>query len=325
VSSGALLFGMALIYAQTGSLEYDGLAVLSANGAEASTGLSENFYVIALILLSAGMAFKLSLAPFHIWTPDVYEGAPLPATAYLATIGKAAMFVILLRYFVAAGALGYGSVVAVFSLIAALSILAGNLLALLQDNVKRILAYSSIAHMGYLLIALIATNFTDGTVSVEAVTFYLLAYIIMSLGAFGVASIVSSSEKELDAIDDYKGLFWRNPWLALIFTGMLLSLAGIPLTVGFIGKFYLFAAGVESALWVLLVVLIVGSGIGLYYYLRIVYRMLMPAPESLDIKPGGLENVGPFGVLLILLLLLLLLGIYPTPVMSLIQSIAIFI
>ena len=325
VSSGALLFGMALIYAQTGSLGFSGLAEVSAAGTGSLTGLNESFYVVALMLLSAGMAFKLSLAPFHIWTPDVYEGAPLPATAFLATIGKAAMFVLLLRYFVAADALSYESVVSVFSLIAALSILAGNLLALLQNSVKRILAYSSIAHMGYLLIALIATNFIDGIISVEAITFYLLAYVVMSLGAFGVVSMVSSSAKESDAVDDYTGLFWSNPWLAVIFTGMLLSLAGIPLTVGFIGKFYLFAAGVESGLWVLLAVLVVGSGIGLYYYLRIVYRMLMPAGESTGLRQAGSESTASFGVLLLLLFLLLLLGIYPAPVMSLVQSISAFI
>ena len=294
-----------------------------ANGPTA--GLGDAFSIVALLLIFAGVAFKLSLAPFHLWTPDVYEGSPLPATTYLATIGKAGMFVILLRFIEASDALSFSSVVAVLSLVAAASILAGNLLALLQNNLKRILAYSSIAHMGYILIAIIASFYSDGTVSIEAVTFYLLAYMVMSLGAFGVASVVSSSEKEFDVVADYQGLFWRDPWLAVIFTGMLLSLAGIPLTVGFIGKFYLFYAGVEAALWVLLAVLIIGSGIGLYYYLRIVYRMILPAPEQHGFRVGGMESFSAYGVLSILLLLLIVLGVYPAPLMSLIESIAAFV
>jgi len=322
VSSSFMLFGMALIYAQTGTLAFSSLIDLSSN---AAVSLSDSYSIVGLLLLISGMAFKLSLAPFHMWTPDVYEGSPLPATAYLATIGKTAMFVVLLRFVVMTDALSYDAVVIVFSLIAVLSILVGNVLALLQIELKRILAYSSIAHMGYLIIALIASNFAASTISIEAVTFYLLAYMIMSLGAFGVVSVVSSSEKEFDLVSDYQGLFWRDPWLALIFTGMLLSLAGIPLTVGFIGKFYLFFAGVESSLWLLLLVLVVGSGIGLFYYLRIVYRMLLPVPTPPQFPSAAGDRLGSYGVLTILFLLLLLLGVYPAPVMTLIETVSAFI
>lgn len=212
--------------------------------------------------------------------------------------------------------------VAVLSLLAAASILAGNLLALLQDNLKRILAYSSIAHMGYVLIAIIASFYVEGRISIEAVTFYLLAYMVMSLGAFGVASVMSSSESEQDDISDYSGLFWRSPWLAVVFTGMLLSLAGIPLTIGFIGKFYLFFAGVEAGLWMLIAALVIGSGIGLYYYLRIVYRMVLPAEENGPTAQNVATNIGAFGVLAILFLLLLVLGVYPGPVVNLIEGIS---
>lgn len=315
-----ILFGMALIYAQTGTLAFSSLLTL-----DSELALSDNYSIVALMLVTAGMAFKLSLAPFHLWTPDVYEGSPLPSTAYLATVGKVAMFVVLLRFIEITEALSFDAVFTVFSLIAALSILVGNILALLQNNLKRILAYSSIAHMGYLLIAVIASYLSDSTIGVEAVTFYLLAYTIMSLGAFGVASVVSSSEKEFDVISDYTGLFWRDPWIAAIFTAMLLSLAGIPLTVGFIGKFYLFFAGVESALWVLLAVLIIGSGIGLYYYLRIVYRMLMPVGTPPGFRVAGLESISSYGVLIILFLLLMLLGIYPAPIMDLIETVSVYI
>jgi NADH-quinone oxidoreductase subunit N len=217
-------------------------------------------------------------------------------------------------------ALAFESVVTVLSLLAVASILAGNLLALLQNNLKRILAYSSIAHMGYVLVALIAGATVDSAVDIEAVSFYLIAYVIMTLGAFGVASVISSSEKEYDSIFDYRGLFWRAPWLAAIFTGMLLSLAGIPLTVGFIGKFYLFFAAVEAGLWTLLAVMIIGSGIGLYYYLRIVYRMVKPAKEMGSFREAGIESLSAYVVLGLMFVLLLLLGVYPAPLIALIES-----
>ena len=317
-ASGFMLFGMALIYAQTGTLAFSSLL-------DTRLVISDTYTIAAVSLISAGIAFKLSLAPFHIWTPDVYEGSPIPSTTYLATIGKAAMFVVLLRFVEISDALTFKSVVAVFSIIAVISIMVGNLLALMQDNLKRILAYSSIAHMGYLLIAVIASFFAVGTVSIEAVTFYLLAYVIMTLGAFGVLTIFSSSQNELDRITDYQGLFWRSPWLAAVFTGMLLSLAGIPLTVGFIGKFYVFLAGVETELWILLSVLIVGSGIGLYYYLRIVYRMLMPVSGDNILVDTRMENLSTLGVLAILFVLLLALGIYPAPIMAIIEAISVHI
>jgi NADH-quinone oxidoreductase subunit N len=313
-ASGFILFGMALIYAQTGTLSFASVTNLPA------AGLGDGYTIVALLMVVSGMAFKLSLAPFHMWTPDVYEGAPLPATAYLATIGKAAMFVVLLRFIQISDALSFDSMVTVLALIAVASMLAGNLLALLQDNLKRILAYSSIAHMGYLMLALIAGHYVTGTIAVEAITFYLIAYVIMSLGAFGVASVISSSEKEFDSIKEYRGLFWRKPLLAATFIAMLLSLAGIPLTVGFIGKFYIFLSGVESELWVLLGVLVLGSGIGLYYYLRIIYRMFMPEKHSLPYRVGGVESVSSYAVLAILLFLLLLFGVYPAPIMSIVAT-----
>ena len=313
-ASGFILFGMALIYAQTGTLSFSSVTNLPA------AGLGDGYTIVALLMVVSGMAFKLSLAPFHMWTPDVYEGAPLPATAYLATIGKAAMFVVLLRFIQISDALSFDSIVIVLALIAVASMLAGNLLALLQDNLKRILAYSSIAHMGYLLLALIAADYVTGTIAVEAITFYLIAYVIMSLGAFGVASVISSSEKEFDSIKEYRGLFWRKPVLAATFIAMLLSLAGIPLTVGFIGKFYIFLTGVESELWMLLGVLVLGSGIGLYYYLRIIYRMFMPEKHSLPYRVGGVESASSYAVLAILLFLLLLFGVYPAPIMSIVAT-----
>jgi NADH-quinone oxidoreductase subunit N len=318
VSSAFILFGIALMYAQTGTLQFSDLLNLSGD-----QGVGDSYFIVTLVMLFAGVGFKLSLVPFHMWTPDVYEGAPLPATTFLATVGKAAMMVLLLRLIVASNALSFAPVVSVIAVIAVLSILAGNVLALVQENLKRILAYSSIAHMGYLLIALIALSSASTPLGVEAVSFYLIAYLLMSLGAFGVATVVSSSEKEYDFVADYQGLFWREPWLALLLTAMLLSLAGIPLTVGFIGKFYVVLAGVEGALWGLLMVLVVGSGISIYYYLRIVYRMLMQPEQGESYRVAGLASAGSYVVLAILLVAVLLLGIYPAFLMSLIQTVAV--
>jgi NADH-quinone oxidoreductase subunit N len=318
VASATMLFGIALIYSLTGTLSFSDLSGLSLHG----EGVNQGLLVTALLLLIGGMAFKLSLVPFHIWTPDVYEGSPLPATVFLATTGKAAMFALLLRIMITTQALTFEAVIIALSLIAVLSMLIGNVLALLQENLKRILAYSSIAHMGYLMVALLAVNYASSTIGVEAVSFYLIAYIIMTLGAFGVVLVVSSSEKEFDFISDYQGLFWREPWLAALFTAMLLSLAGIPLTVGFIGKFYLVLAGVEAALWVLLALLVIGSGIGIYYYLRIIYRMLQPAEDAGEFRETGWASIGSFAVLAFLLFALLVLGIYPSFLMSIIQTIS---
>lgn len=321
-ASGFILFGMALVYAQTGSLSYTSLIEI-----EPAISLSDSFTVVAVLMIVVGMAFKLSLAPFHLWTPDVYEGAPLPAVAYLATVGKMAMAVILLRFLSITGAMSYGAIAEVLSAIAIASILLGNLLALQQENLKRILAYSSIAHMGYLLVAIVGGYSTVDGLSIEAISFYLVAYVVMSLGAFGILSVVSTYEQEIGTVAEYQGLFWRSPMLAIMFIAMLLSLAGIPLTVGFIGKFYIFAAGVESSLWGLLAALVAGSGLGLYYYLRIVYRMLQPVnANQLTVFPiAGIESVSSYFVIGILFLLLILCGIFPSPLISVIESAAGFI
>jgi NADH-quinone oxidoreductase subunit N len=171
-----------------------------------------------------------------------------------------------------------------------ITILAGNLLALLQKNVKRLLAYSSIAHMGYLLVAFIASGSIAPALAVESITFYLVAYFITTLGALGVVSVLSTPQTEADDIAIYSGLFWRRPWLAGAFTLMLLSLAGIPLTAGFIGKFYIFTCGADARLWGLLIAIIVGSGLGLYYYLRIIVVMSMNV-ETTAITSGKPNQV----------------------------------
>ena len=236
VSSAFVLFGMALIYAASGTMTFDQF------GALLHRLRPEGVNMVMLTgagLLVVGIGFKLAVVPFHLWTPDVYQGAPAPVTAFVATVSKGAALALLVRIFPPVDLHAGGPLYTVFALIAAASMMAGNLLALLQSNVKRILAYSSIAHLGYILTAYLA----GGPLAVTAVTFYLIAYFVTTLGAFGTVAVLSGPQRETEHLDDYRGLFWRRPWLAGVFTAMLLSLAGIPLTVGFIGKFYLVLAG----------------------------------------------------------------------------------
>jgi len=321
VASAFILFGIALVYSQIGTLAFADISekMQLLDGQQTASSAT---MLLAVSMLTVGIAFKLSLAPFHIWTPDVYEGAPLPATALLATIGKVAMFIVLLRYFSMAGAFNSETVITIFSFLAIASIITGNLLALLQNSIKRILAYSSIAHMGYLLIGFIVAGKSADSLGVESITYYLVAYVVMSLGAFGVVMMLSNSEQETDSVDQYRGLFWRNPWLATVFTAMLISLAGIPLTIGFIGKFYIFLSAVEGELWVLLLTLVVGSGIGLFYYLRIVYQMLLSDESTGDAVSESAGGFGSHTVLASLLFLLILLGVYPAGLMALIELVA---
>ena len=309
-SSAFLLFGAALVYVEMGTMEFERLAPLMVPGGEVRSGL-----LLGLAMIMTGIGFKLAVVPFHMWTPDVYEGAPVPVTAFVATVSKGAVFALLLRYFVQVNAYAYESLSLAFSVIAISSMFAGNLLALLQDNVKRMLAYSSIAHLGYALVAFLA----GGATGVEAVTYYLAAYFVTTLGAFGVVSALSDRRRDSDAIEDYRGLFWSRPLLAVIFTAMLLSLAGIPLTAGFLGKFFVLLAGVQSALWVLVLALVINSAIGLFYYLRIVVAMLSRPAEG--VREGAPRLSFGGGLVLVLLAFLVLwLGVYPAPLMRMIQG-----
>ncbi|WP_263415791.1 NADH-quinone oxidoreductase subunit N [Terriglobus albidus] len=265
-SSSVLLFGMALIYAESGSMELSQFTAAMIH----STGHANPFLVVTgLMLVLTGAGFKLAVVPFHLWTPDVYEGAPLPVTAFIASVSKGGMFALLLRWFHVNSGDITGVPGLVLSILAIASMLTGNLLALRQTNVKRILAYSSIAHMGYLLVALLA----GGALGAPAATYYLTAYMVTILGAFGVMTALSGRQHEAMSLDSYRGLFWRRPLLAAAFTTMLFSLAGIPFTAGFLGKFYVLMAGASASRWVLLFTLIVSSTIGLFYYLRIVVVM----------------------------------------------------
>jgi NADH-quinone oxidoreductase subunit N len=312
ISSSFLLFGSALVYAEFGSLVFsDMLNAASAAGWSPVTA-------VGLSMVVVGLAFKLSLVPFHLWTSDVYQGAPAPVTAFVATVSKGAVFALLVRYFADANLFQHYPVYLVISLLAMASIVVGNLLALKQNDLKRLLAYSSIAHMGYLLIPFVAGVSLGKEVVIESLGFYLVAYFITTLGAFGMISVMTNGPNEMTDIADYRGLFWKKPCSALLLTAIFLSLAGIPLTVGFIAKFYVFSAGVQASLWPLIFVLVVGSGIGLYYYLRVIVAML-EEPQPLRYAE---EPFGAFLALTGLGALLIFLGVYPAPLSDLIYQIA---
>jgi NADH-quinone oxidoreductase subunit N len=270
-SSAFLLFGMALVYATAGTMEFAGIAKYLSTVTEMPL-----IMFAGLGMMMVGIGFKLGVVPFHMWAADVYEGAPAPVTAFVATVSKGGMMALLVRFFMQINGYQYPNLVACFIVIAIASMFIGNFLALRQDNVKRILAYSSISHIGYLLVAFLA----GGKMGMEAVSFYLVAYFITTTGAFGIMATLSDKDRDAEMIDDYKGLFWRRPWTASVFTVMLLSLAGIPLTAGFMGKFYIVAAGVNDHQWLLVVMLLVNSAIGLFYYIRIISVMVEKFEEA---------------------------------------------
>lgn len=314
MSTAFMLFGMALLYSQTGELSYAGIHNM----------LASLHPVPAIVWAGAAMlfvafAFKLSFVPFHLWTPDVYEGAPAPVSAFLATVSKLAVFAAFLRLLQEVPLMSFGPMHDVLAVIAGLSIVVGNLLALTQNNVKRLLGYSSIAHFGYLMIAVVA----DLRMEQQTVAIYLLTYTITTLAAFGVMVQVSSpyNGADADSLHNYRGLFWRRPYLASVLTVSMLSMAGIPLTAGFIGKFHVIFIGVGAGEWWLLAALVLGSALGLYYYLRVMVTLYLTeagmrrfeAPMNWGRTTGGLA-------LLFMALLMLLIGAYPDPFLRLVLA-----
>lgn len=316
VASTTMLFGMALIYNATGTLQ---LSELSA-----ATPEVERFAVhlrIGQTMLFAGLAFKLSLVPFHMWTPDVYQGAPAPVTGYLATVSKGAVFAFAIRYVMDARALDDTTIYVVVSVLAVLSMVVGNVLALLQQSVKRILGYSSIAHLGYLLIALlVVAAVADRRLAAEAAMVYLACYFVMTLAAFAVISTLSSafSDGDADDLDDYQGLFWRRPIAAAVLSVAMLSLAGLPATVGFIAKFYLISAGIDGALWLLVWALVIGSAVAIYYYLRVILVMTRAVTSTPYSHPQ--RNATSVSLLVVLGTTMIVFGIYPAPLIQIVRS-----
>ncbi len=298
VSSAFLLFGMGLIYITFGSMQFSVLEIAIRHLNQLPL-----LFIFGVGMMLVGIGFKLALVPFHMWTPDVYQGAPAPVSSYIATVSKGAVMAVFIRFFFNIRGFDNQSIFIVISGIAVLSMFVGNLLAIQQKNIKRLLAYSSIANMGYLIIILL----TGSDKGIQAAIFYLITYFITTIGAFGVISLLSTKELEAENIEEYRGLFWKKPWIAIVMTFCLLSLAGIPITAGFIAKFYLILEGMKAGLWILIFSMIINSVIGLYYYLRVITSMFSVANENLLPSVSVLGKV----TLAFVTISILVLGVYP--------------
>jgi NADH-quinone oxidoreductase subunit N len=309
VSSAFLLFGMGLIYLSSGSLEFAviGIALQSAS-------YSMPLLLTGFSLMMVGIGFKLALVPFHMWTPDVYEGAPVPVTAFIATVSKGAVMAVLFRFFYAIQGYSNSSFILMVTMVAIFTMFVGNLLAIRQRNLKRILAYSSISNMGYLVVTLLV----GGREGVSAAIFYIFSYVITVLAAFSVITLLSDREHDADKLDDYSGLFWKRPWIAAVLALSMLSLAGIPITAGFMAKFYVVFTGINSGLWILILSLIINSVIGLYYYLRVITTLFSHANEV------TFPEISPLGtlVLIVITIAILWMGVNPDGILKLITAIS---
>jgi NADH-quinone oxidoreductase subunit N len=306
VASAFLTFGIALIYAMTGKLD---VAQSLAGGAPAG---SMSLVLLGLCLILVGIGFKISMVPFHLWTPDVYQGAPAPVTAFLSTGSKVALFAALLRFTSYSSGEIWAYFVPVIWILSVLTMVAGNISALAQTRVKRLLAYSSIGQMGYLLMTLVAVK-QD---SASAIMFYLAVYALMDLGAFGALATLSEEKADLDALDDFKGLAYSHPWRSGILALCLISLAGMPPTAGFIGKFALFQAVLQARFVILAVIGILTVMVSIYFYFKVIVALFMRAGEGEVAVPGvSLSDRFAGGLILILILWL---GIVPTSVFTVI-------
>jgi len=312
VSSAFMLFGMALVYAQTGSMAFSTLATMQLLPGAGFSLITAT----GVALMMVGVGFKLALVPFHMWTADVYEGAPAPVTAYVATVSKAAVVALVLRLLAAIEA-PTTQMVGLMTVLAGASIIVGNLLALKQDNVKRLLAYSSIAHLGYLMVAVIAGGSNGG----NAAAFYLAAYIPTSLIAFGVITVLSSDDRDHDRLEDYIGLGESRPIIAGMLTAALLSLAGIPLTAGFVGKFLVLRTGVGTGQSILALILVLGSVISIFYYLRVIVAMYMRTADGTESGPSSVHvSLAMSATLAVLLGVVLWLGVWPAPFLEIVRT-----
>jgi NADH-quinone oxidoreductase subunit N len=277
--SAVLLFGSALVYGATGELEFGAIAA-----AIDEQGLVNDGLVLAgLAMLLAGLGFKASAAPFHMWTPDVYEGAPTPVTAFMSAATKAVALVLAMRVLVTAFPAEEDLWTLAVAVIACVSLAWGNIAALVQRSLKRMLAYSSVSHAGFMLIAIAANN----ELGAKALLYYLIPYSAASLGAFAV---VAARERELGdrvTIDNISGMGWERPLLGVSMWVFMLAFAGLPLTGGFVGKFYVFAAAYDRGWWWLVIAGVIATAISLYYYLAVVRALYMRMPAELQLAPAG--------------------------------------
>ena len=308
-ASGFFLYGIALIFGATGSTNLDKIANAMSGGAARDPML-----VIGFGLLLVGFGFKISSVPFQLWAPDVYEGAPTSITAFIATGSKAAAFAALLRTLLTAFRPPQLDWTMLFWWLAVLSMTFGNVVAIAQQNLKRMIAYSSIAHVGYMLVGVVA----GGTLGGSSVLFYMLIYTFTTAGALGVILLLERDGREAVTLDDFSGLASRQPLLALALTVFLLSLIGIPPTAGFVGKFYLFGAAVRAGYIWLAVIGVLNSALAAYYYLRVIVHMYMREPEGAPARMVP-SVAGSFAVV-VALWGVVQLGVLPAPLFDLAQA-----
>src|SRR6185295_13579273 len=306
-ASAFFLYGIAFTYGLTGTTRLDRICVLMA----VQTGGPTPMQYLALGFLIVGFAFKVSAVPFHMWTPDAYEGAPPAVTGFMSTGVKAAAFAAFVRVFLSAFEPLRGSWSDVIWVIAAATMIAGTVVGVAQSNVKRMLAYSSIAHGGYLLVALVAAN----DVGKASVLFYLLTYAITNVGAFGVIALLDNAERPNDEVRDYAGLWNHHPVLAGLMTVFLLSLGGFPPMAGFIAKWYVFSAAVKAGYSGLAIVGVLTSVVSVFFYLRIVVMMYMTPADTPARFPPVPKIAG--AALIVSAILIFYLGILPTRVLEL--------
>ena len=314
ISSAILLLGMAFVFGLTGTTHLDQIAA-NVGGLISGGQLTDSpALLLGIVLLVAGFGFKIASVPFQMWVPDVYEGAPTPITAYLSVASKAAGFAVILRVFYTAfGAETIsGDWAMIFAVLAAISMTLGNVVAIAQSNIKRMLAYSSIAHAGYIMIGLAAI----GTLGKSGVLFFLAGYALANLGAF-IAIIAISNKIDSDEITDYSGMARRSPVIAFILAFCLISLIGIPPTVGFMAKFYIFNAAIQENLLWLVIIAVLNSVVSAYYYLRVVKLMYVGEPASEEAIPS---SISLRITLAITSLGVLVLGIYPWLVIRLAEN-----
>jgi NADH-quinone oxidoreductase subunit N len=324
-SSGLLLYGISLLYSIAGSTTLTSIA-----GAIGTRGFDDPLLLIATILLAAGFGFKLAVVPFHMWTPDVYQGAPTSVTAFMAVASKAASFAAFLRVFVE----GLGGLKAdwsnLFLLLCVITLILGNVVAIVQTNIKRMLAYSSIAHAGYAMIGVVAAGRgmgeSGGASGLASVMLYLALYAFMTLGAFAVIGMFRKGDVEGEEIEDFTGLAKRQPVAAFLMLVFMVSLAGIPPTAGFIGKFYVFMAAVESGLAWLAVVALIFAAVSAYYYMRVVMVMYMREPDASVVDAPQLVASPALSVVLLCAVAgVIFFGLFPNPLVSLaLQSVLSF-
>ena len=303
-STGFLLYGIAMLYGATGTIELRGISIALGN----AETFANPYIWIGLGFLLVGFGFKIALVPFHMWTPDVYEGAPTAITAFLSTGPKAAGFAALIRILFECLGATQEQWSQVLWVLAAVSMTVGNVMALQQDNIKRMLAYSSIAHAGYILVAVVA----GGPDGLAAVVFYTLAYTLMTFGAFAILILASSPVKERVTFADYAGFGFVSPLLGIAMFVFMLSLGGIPLTAGFAGKFQIFKTIIDQGFIWLAVIGLLNSVVSIYYYLRLVVMMYMQPATADSITERSPASVALYTAIGVTLLGVLYLGIFPS-------------